>query len=218
MTDKSPLKIRRMFAAITPVYDLMNRLMSAGADARWRRAAARRCAGARRVLDVATGTGDMAAAVGRGVVGLDCTRAMMERARRKYGLPLVEGDALRLPFRDGSFDACTVAFGVRNFADLDRGLREMARVLAPGGRMVILELVMPGGRWTSAYLARFIPALARVVAGRSEAYRYLAESIADFARADELRRRVESAGYAGVTVERLTLGFACIVTATRSAS
>lgn len=217
--DKSPTRIRGMFGAIAPVYDLMNTLMSAGAHAQWRRRAARLCRGARRVLDVATGTGDMAHAVRAPVVGLDCTRPMLRRARRKYALPLVEGDALRMPFPDGAFDAVTIAFGVRNFADLDAGLREMGRVLSPGGRLVVLELVMPPAALPAVWLARGIPALARAVVGRrADAYAYLAGSIADFARADELRGRVEAAGFAEARVTPLTFGFACIVTATRPAS
>jgi demethylmenaquinone methyltransferase/2-methoxy-6-polyprenyl-1,4-benzoquinol methylase len=217
--DKRPAAVRRMFGAIAPVYDLMNTLMSAGAHRAWRRRAARRCAGARRVLDVATGTGDMAAAVGGRVVGIDSARPMLARARRKYGLALAEADALRLPFPDGAFDACTVAFGVRNFADLEAGLRELARVLAPGGRLVILELVMPPGLVTAAYLSRWIPWLARRVAGsRADAYRYLADSIAGFAGADELGRRVEGAGLREARVERFGFGFACLVTATRPAA
>ena len=215
--DKTPQKIREMFTSITPFYDAMNRLLSVGHDVRWRRRAARFCRGARRVLDVATGTGDMAGALRDAqVVGLDCTRAMMRLARRKYGLPLVEGDALRLPFPDGTFDACTIAFGVRNFVDLQAGLREMARVLTPRGRMVILELVMPDRGAAAALLSRWVPGMARLVVGsRANAYRYLADSIADFARADQLRQHVEAAGLADVTVHPQTLGFACIVTATR---
>lgn len=205
-----------MFAAIAPVYDLMNTLMSAGAHVRWRRRAAAYCRGARRVLDVATGTGDMAAAVRAPVVGLDCTRPMLRRARVKYALPLVEGDALRLPFRAGTFDAVTIAFGVRNFADLGVGLRELARVLAPGGRLIVLELVMPPAALPAVWLARGIPALARAVVGRrADAYAYLAASIADFARAEELRRRVEAAGLLDARVTPLTFGFACVVTGTR---
>jgi demethylmenaquinone methyltransferase/2-methoxy-6-polyprenyl-1,4-benzoquinol methylase len=218
-TDKSPARIRRLFARITPIYDRMNTLMSAGAHHRWRARAARLCAGARRVLDVATGTGDMAAALrGASVVGLDCTRPMLRRARLKYGLPLVAGDALHLPFRDAAFDACTIAFGVRNFVDLDAGLRELARVLVPGGRLVVLELVLPPGRAAAAVLRRWVPLLGRAAAGpHAEAYRYLTESILDFAPADDLRRRLEAAGLVDAAVHPQAFGLACIVTATRPA-
>lgn len=221
--DKSPPKIRRMFEAIVPVYDLMNRLMSAGADRAWRRNAAAHCKGARRVLDVACGTGDLAATIGAPtVVGADFTRAMLRRARAKHRsrAAWTAADALRLPHPDAAFDAVTIAFGVRNFADLRRGLRELRRVLRPGGRLVILELVMPdrgaARRAYTLYLGGWIPSLGRVLApGPTAAYRYLADSIQDFGTAEDLAKIVRDAGFTKVAVEPQTMGVAAIVTGLR---
>ena len=142
--------VRRMFDRIAPVYDLMNRVMTAGLDRRWRRATVEAVVRpGDRVLDACCGTGDLAIAArrrGADVVGLDFAEAMLERARRKAAdIEWVRGDVLALPFEDGSFDAATVGFGVRNVDDLDAGLRELRRVLRPGGRLGILEITRPRG-------------------------------------------------------------------------
>ena len=142
--------VRRMFDRIAPVYDSMNRLMTAGLDRRWRREAAEAVVkSGDRVLDSCCGTGDLAiaaAAAGGNVTGVDFSKPMLERARRKAPeLEWVEGDALALPFADESFDAATVGFGVRNLSELDKGLHELRRVLRPGGRLAILEITRPTG-------------------------------------------------------------------------
>ena len=146
-----PEGVRRMFDRIAPVYDVMNRVMTAGLDRRWRRITVEQAVHpGDRVLDACCGTGDLAiaaAAHGAGeVVGLDFSEQMLERARRKApGIEWVRGDALALPFGDESFDAATVGFGVRNVDDLQLALTELRRVLGPGGRMGILEITRPRG-------------------------------------------------------------------------
>ncbi|HEY6031571.1 MAG TPA: ubiquinone/menaquinone biosynthesis methyltransferase, partial [Gaiellaceae bacterium] len=144
----APDAVRTMFDRIAPVYDAMNRVMTAGLDRRWRRITAEAVVReGDAVLDAACGTGDLALAdakAGGRVTGLDFSERMLERARRKGpGLEWVQGDALALPFPDASFDAATVGFGVRNLDDLEAGLRELRRVLKPGGRLGVLEITRP---------------------------------------------------------------------------
>jgi demethylmenaquinone methyltransferase/2-methoxy-6-polyprenyl-1,4-benzoquinol methylase len=193
--------VRGMFDRIAPVYDAMNRVMTAGLDRRWRRLAAQAVVRpGDRVLDACCGTGDLAVAAereGGRVTGLDFSPRMLERARRKSGsVEWVEGDLLRLPFDDGSFDAATVGFGVRNVADLEPALAELRRVLRPGGRLAILEITRPRGLlrpFFSLWFDRVVPLLGRVLPGGS-AYTYLPASVKRFPGAEEL---VEALGRAG---------------------
>ena len=202
----APDGVRSMFDRIAPVYDAMNRVMTAGLDLRWRRlAAAAAVRPGDRVLDAACGTGDLALAdrrAGAGAVtGVDFSPRMLERARRKApGLHWVEGDLLALPFAAGSFDAATVGFGVRNVADLERALAELRRVLRPGGRLAILEITRPRGAlrpFFALWFDRIVPMLGRLVPGGA-AYRYLPASVARFPGAEELARLLARAGFAGV--------------------
>ena len=170
----SPDGVRSMFDRIAPVYDAMNRIMTLGLDARWRRLAAEVVSPGDRVLDACCGTGDLAlAAARRGgtVTGLDFSERMLERARAKApALEWVQGDLLALSFDRESFDAATVGFGVRNVADLDAGLRELRRVLHPGGRLAILEITRPRGPLVPFYRLWFdvlVPALGKVLPGGS---------------------------------------------------
>jgi demethylmenaquinone methyltransferase/2-methoxy-6-polyprenyl-1,4-benzoquinol methylase len=201
----APDGVRRMFDRIAPVYDAMNRVMTAGLDLRWRRLAARavvRPGG--RVLDACCGTGDLALAAERegGVVtGLDFSPRMLERAQRKSSsIEWVEGDLLALPFADGTFDAATVGFGVRNVVDLDRALAELRRVLQPGGRLAILEITQPRGvlkPFFSLWFDRVVPLLGRVLPGGS-AYTYLPASVRRFPGAEDLTAALERAGFGDV--------------------
>jgi demethylmenaquinone methyltransferase / 2-methoxy-6-polyprenyl-1,4-benzoquinol methylase len=189
----APEGVRSMFDRIAPVYDVMNRVMTAGLDQRWRRATVRAVVRpGDRVLDAACGTGDLgilAAKEGASVTGLDFSEPMLERARRKAPeLEWIRGDLLALPFADGSFDAATVGFGVRNVADLPASIAELGRVLRPGGRLAILEITRPRGplRWFySLWFDRIVPLLGKVLPG-GEAYTYLPASVRRFPGPDDL--------------------------------
>ena len=203
-------QVRAMFDRIASVYDVMNAVMTAGLHHRWRARAAdlARVGPGDRVLDVATGTGDLAielasrVAPGGEVVGMDFSEAMLARARQKApGIRFEAGNALELPYEDGAFAAATVGFGARNFDDLDRGVAEMARVVRPGGRVVILEITTPTRPPLSAFFSlwfdRIVPALGRV-AGDPEAYEYLPSSVKRFPDARGLAAVLDRAGLVGV--------------------
>jgi demethylmenaquinone methyltransferase / 2-methoxy-6-polyprenyl-1,4-benzoquinol methylase len=196
-------QVRAMFDRIARVYDRMNSVMTAGMHHRWRQRAAElaRVGPGSTALDVATGTGDLAielARRGAEVTGSDFAPAMLEVARRKApGLRFEEGDALDLTYADDSFDAVTVGFGARNFADLDRGLREMARVTKPGGRVVVLEITTPAKPPLSwffrAWFDRIVPQLGKL-AGDPDAYTYLPSSVRRFPGPRDLGSRMAAAG------------------------
>ncbi len=200
-------QVKAMFDRIARVYDRMNSLMTAGMHHRWRERAAdlARVGPGEAALDVATGTGDLAielARRGAEVTGSDFAPAMLELARRKApGLSFEEGDALNLTYADDSFDATTVGFGARNFADLDRGLREMTRVTKPGGRVVVLEITTPQRPPLSwffhAWFDTVVPQLGRL-AGDSDAYTYLPSSVRRFPLPEELAARMAAAGLTDV--------------------
>jgi len=191
-----------MFDRISPVYDLMNRVMTAGLDRRWRRATvAAVVRPGDRVLDACCGTGDLAVEASRAgarVVGLDFSGEMLARARRKSpAVEWVEGDVLSLPFEDGAFDAATVGFGIRNVADLDAGLAELARVVRPGGRLGCLEITRPRGLlrpFFRLWFDRIVPLLGKVLPG-GKAYTYLPASVRRFPGAEELAALLEEQGF-----------------------
>ena len=201
----APDAVRTMFDRIAPVYDVMNSVMTAGLDVRWRRLAAE--AAVRRgdrVLDAACGTGDLAIAdlkAGAGkVTGLDFSEQMLARARRKAPLEWVRGDLLALPFADGTFDAATVGFGVRNVADLELALRELRRVLRPGGRLAVLEITQPRGAlkpFYSLWFDRIVPLLGKVLPGGA-AYTYLPASVRRFPSAERLAALLRECGFGEV--------------------
>ena len=194
--------VRDMFDRIAPVYDAMNRAMTAGLDRRWRRETARTVVSpGDRVLDVCCGTGDLAIAArhaGGVVTGLDFSERMLARARTKSDeIEWVEGDALALPFADGSFDAVTVGFGVRNLDDLERGVGELRRVLRPGGRLGILEITMPRGLLRPFYRLWFdglVPLAGKLLPGGS-AYTYLPASVRRFPEAEDFAELMRAAGF-----------------------
>jgi demethylmenaquinone methyltransferase/2-methoxy-6-polyprenyl-1,4-benzoquinol methylase len=201
----APDSVRTMFDRIAPVYDVMNHVMTAGLDVRWRRLAAE--AAVRkgdRVLDAACGTGDLAIADLKAgaarVTGLDFSEQMLARARKKADLEWVQGDMLALPFADGTFDAATVGFGVRNVEDLELGLRELRRVLRPGGRLAILEITQPRGAlrpFYSLWFDRIVPLLGKVLPG-GDAYTYLPASVKRFPTAERLVELLGDAGFSDV--------------------
>ena len=201
----APDAVRSMFDRIAPVYDVMNRVMTAGLDVRWRRLTAEAVVRpGDRVLDAACGTGDLAIAAQRAgaarVTGLDFSERMLERARRKAQLDWVQGDMLALPFADSTFDVATVGFGVRNVADLELALRELRRVLKDGGRVAILEITQPRGiarPFYSLWFDRIVPLLGKVLPGGS-AYTYLPASVKRFPSAERLSELMDEAGFRDV--------------------
>ena len=218
-----PDEVRTMFDRIAPVYDAMNHVMTAGLDRRWRRLTA----GAvvrpgDRVLDACCGTGDLALAAreaGGDVTGLDFSERMLERARRKApDLSWVAGDLLALPFDDASFDAATVGFGVRNVQDLEAGLRELARVLRPVGRLGCLEITRPRGLLRPFFRLWFdgiVPLAGRVLPGGA-AYTYLPASVRRFPGPEDLAAALERSGFAAVRWRLLGGGIVALHTAARS--
>lgn len=217
-----PEAVQGMFTGLAPRYDLLNSVLSQGQDRRWRRRAAQlaRVQAGDRVLDVCTGTGGLAARLSQRVgpdgevVGLDLTEAMLEVARARVpAVTFQVGDACQLPFSDGAFAAATVAFGLRNVLDRQLALREMFRVLRPGGRAVVLEFsqVQPGLRSGYAWYSRtVIPPIARALLGRDSAYRYLTDSIAAFPAPEEVARWMSAAGFEPVRYHRMTWGVVAI--------
>jgi demethylmenaquinone methyltransferase/2-methoxy-6-polyprenyl-1,4-benzoquinol methylase len=213
-----PAGVRTMFDRIAPVYDAMNRAMTAGLDQRWRRLTAR--AAVRpgdRVLDACCGTGDLALADLRAgaaeVVGVDFSEVMLERARRKSGaVEWVDGDLLALPFADGAFDAATVGFGVRNVEDLEAGLRELRRILRPGGRLAVLEITRPRGLLRPFFRLWFdvlVPSAGRVLPG-GEAYTYLPASVRRFPGPEDLAAALARSGFARVRFQTLAGGIVAL--------
>lgn len=221
-------RVREMFAGIAGRYDLLNHLLSGNTDRRWRRLVAERLQpvlsveGAR-ALDVACGTGDLALALAaRGkarIVGTDFCRPMLEIATRKAAtnvseIPFVEGDALSLPFVDQSFDVVTIAFGLRNLSSVENGLKELWRVLKPGGRVAILEFsrpVVPGFRLLfQIYFRRILPRLGGMISGSRAAYEYLPDSVSEFPDQQRLADLMRGAGFEHVEYRNLTGGIAAL--------
>lgn len=221
-----------MFARIAGRYDLLNHLLSGNTDRRWRRRVAARLRDAlagpgARVLDVACGTGDLALAVlevapHARVAGVDFCRPMLVHAARKAvgrRVPFCEGDALRLPFADATFDAVTIGFGLRNLSSVEAGLSELLRVLRPGGTAAILEFSKPVVPGFSAlfqfYFSRLLPAVGGVVSGSRAAYEYLPDSVRKFPDQKGLAGLMRGVGFERVEFENLTGGIAALHTGVR---
>ena len=246
--DKRPGDVAAMFDAIAGRYDLLNDVLSVGQVRLWRRAVAR-ITGARpgeRVLDLAAGTGTSSltfTATGADCVACDFSLGMLRAGKSRPGgvrgggqpprdqggsggdrppgrLSFVAGDALRLPFRDGAFDAVTISFGLRNVADPGAGLAEMRRVTRPGGRLVVCEFsaitIAPADMLYRRYLLHILPAIARRTARSPEAYEYLAESIVDWPAQRELGGLIEAAGWSAVRWRNLSLGAVAVHVARRA--
>jgi demethylmenaquinone methyltransferase/2-methoxy-6-polyprenyl-1,4-benzoquinol methylase len=228
IADERGVAVERMFSAIAPRYDFLNRLLSAGRDRVWRReaVAATGLPPKGTLLDVCTGTADMALEAARQfpdarIVGVDFSRPMItlgmskvERARLTERVRLQVAPAEALPFLDESFDAATIAFGLRNLPDRHRGLREMCRVLKPGGRAVVLEFTTPPNLvFRQVYLWYFhhmLPWIGRMVSGHPSAYSYLPASVADFPSPDGLAAWMREAGFREVSYRMLTAGIVTI--------
>ena len=213
-----------MFSGIAKRYDLLNHLLSGNVDKRWRRIVATRVrdklSGSARVLDVACGTGDLALTLfentGARVVGTDFCRPMLQIAAEKtaHRIPLIEGDALDLPFRDGSFEAATIAFGLRNLASVEGGLAELRRVLKPGGWVAVLEFSRPANAMLrpvfSLYFTKVLPLMGGLISGSRYAYSYLPASVQKFPDQEQLSLLMEQAGFDRVQFENLTGGIAAL--------
>jgi demethylmenaquinone methyltransferase/2-methoxy-6-polyprenyl-1,4-benzoquinol methylase len=236
--DKRPRDVAAMFDAIAGRYDLLNDVLSAGQVRLWRRAVARITAAglSERVLDLAAGTATSSltfTATGADCVACDFSLGMLRAGRSRLAgqqdgqlrdgrgrLGFVAGDALRLPFRDGAFDAVTISFGLRNVASPGAALAEMRRVTRPGGRLVVCEFstipIAPVDKLYRRYLINILPAIARRTARSPEAYEYLAESIADWPAQRELAGLIETAGWSAVRWRDLSLGVVAVHVARRS--
>jgi demethylmenaquinone methyltransferase/2-methoxy-6-polyprenyl-1,4-benzoquinol methylase len=229
-------RVREMFGSIAARYDLLNHLLSGNIDKRWRRVLAKTLyaglpsGGHPRILDVACGTGDLSFTLIESgeskIVGVDFCRPMLQIAnskasRRGVKVPFIEGDALRLPFADGSFEAVTIAFGLRNLTSVEDGFRELLRVLKPGGRVAVLEFskpVMPVLRSLfKTYFTRVLPLFGGLISGSRSAYQYLPDSVERFPDQKELASVMTGAGFVEVTFQNLTGGIAALHLGTRQA-
>jgi demethylmenaquinone methyltransferase/2-methoxy-6-polyprenyl-1,4-benzoquinol methylase len=223
--SRDPQAVRAMFDQVAPRYDLANHLLSAGFDFNWRERAAKVVASWQpaRVLDVATGSGDLALAIARKlprarVTGADFSGEMLLRARRKGLREIIMADALQLPFGPDEFDCVTVAFGLRNMSDWGAALREMARVLRVGGHLLVMDFSLPIGPLRGLYrfyLHHCLPAIASIVTGRKHAYEYLGASIENFPTGAEMLRLVERNGFAAAAAIPLTGGIVTMYTAAK---
>ena len=221
-------QVRQMFDSIAPAYDFMNRAMTLGIDIWWRRLAVKRLKrlNPTRILDVATGTGDFAIQLYNSlhpehITGIDLSQGMLDEACRKVKdkgldghIAFEQGDCMALEMEDNTFDAVTVAFGVRNFEHLQQGYREMARVLKPGGMLCVLELSTPPNpviRWFyNLYAMHIIPWVGSLKSGDKSAYRYLPKSIAAVPQGDDMLQLMRNAGLHNTSYKRLTLGVCTI--------
>lgn len=217
-------QVEKMFDSIAPAYDFMNRAMTLGIDRWWRRVAVKKVkrTNPRRILDVATGTGDFAIDLYRkikpdAVVGIDLSQGMLDVARKKIAkrgfgdaVTVQQGDCLAMPFAGKSFDAVTVAFGVRNFEHLLQGYQQMQRVLKPGGMLCVIELSTPRNRvirwFYDLYTLHIIPWVGALKSHDKSAYRYLPQSIAAVPQGDDMLAIMREAGFKDCKVKRLTFG------------
>jgi demethylmenaquinone methyltransferase/2-methoxy-6-polyprenyl-1,4-benzoquinol methylase len=232
--DGKKAQVERMFDNIAPKYDLLNRALSLGIDVSWRKRAIgylKKEKPMDRILDVATGTADVALMTAKmlnpkHITGIDISNQMLEFGREKIktqGLETVitleTGDSENLRFDTGSFDAVTVAFGVRNFENLEKGLAEMLRVLRPGGRVVILEFsrphLFPFKQLYNSYFKYVLPLIGRLTSRDMRAYTYLFESVQAFPEGDDFLSILTKTGYQNPQCERLTLGICSIYTAVK---
>ena len=221
-------QVAEMFDNISKRYDLLNHLLSLGIDKGWRKKVVKlvRQANASKVLDVATGTGDLAIALKKGadadVTGLDISSGMLEVgkdkiAKQNLNIEMVLGDGENLPFDDNTFDAVTVAFGVRNFENLEKGIKDIHRVIKPGGQIVVLEFSQPEKapfkQIYNFYFKNILPGIGKLVSKDSRAYTYLPESVQVFPYGDAFNRVLSACGFTDPQCRPVTMGIASIYTA-----
>lgn len=229
------LAVRQMFNSIAPRYDLLNHVLSANVDRLWWRRTARRFRDVladpdAAILDICCGTGDMTMALlhhrpagARPIVAADFARGMLTLGAHKFsqrGAIALEADALRLPLRSGSLDLIVTAFGFRNLANYEGGLREFHRVLKPGGRLGILDFSEPGGMIGKAYAVYFrrvLPAIGRAICGKDGPYQYLPASVGSFPAPPEMLAMMRAAGFSDCAWEPYTFGIAGLYTGLRAA-
>ncbi|MGK0363984.1 MAG: demethylmenaquinone methyltransferase/2-methoxy-6-polyprenyl-1,4-benzoquinol methylase [Saprospiraceae bacterium] len=227
-------QVSKMFDNIAPKYDLLNRVLSLGIDTIWRKKMIEkiRSLNPKQILDVATGTGDVALEAQKRlkpdfITGVDISHEMLEVGRekiRKKGLTesirLDLGDSENLPYDDNSFDAVTVAFGVRNYENLEKGMREMNRVLRPGGKLVVLEFsrptIFPFKQLYNFYFKNILPTIGKLTSKDQRAYTYLYESVQAFPDGDDFLAVMNKTGYSSPDLERLTLGICTLYTGVKN--
>ena len=225
--------VREMFAGIAGRYDLLNHLLSLNIDKRWRRLVSAELREIlddpnARVLDVACGTGDLSLELNKNskakIIGTDFCRPMLAFAHSKSvgearSIPYIEGDAMSLPFADDEFDAVTIAFGLRNLANVSEGLKELRRILKPGGRLAVLEFsapIVPGfGHLFNFYFAHILPRIGGAVSGSRGAYEYLPDSVSKFPNQKKLAALMEATGFDTVKYRNLTGGIAALHTGSK---
>ncbi len=225
-------QVRSMFNDIAFRYDFLNHFLSAGIDIRWRKKVRRMLApqSPKKILDVATGTADLAIELSKlkpqAITGVDIADGMLEIGRKKISkkgldnmISLQTGDAENLAFEDNTFDAVVVAFGVRNYENLQKGLKEMCRVMKPGGTVAILEFSRPNAfpfkQIYNSYFRYILPGFGRMISKHEEAYTYLPDSVSQFKEGEAFLREMEQAGYRDVGQKRLTMGIATLYSATK---
>jgi len=232
-TNEQAHRVREMFASIAARYDLLNHLLSGNIDKRWRRLVARALGhtlanSEARILDVACGTGDLSLTLFAGskarITGLDFCRPMLtiaaaKAARSESNVPFIEGDALVLPFRDCSFEATTIAFGLRNLTSVEAGFNELRRVLKPGGRVAVLEFSKPKAPVLRSifriYFTKLLPLFGGLISGSKSAYEYLPDSVSRFPDQEQLVAIMKAAGFIEVSYQNLTGGIAALHLGTR---
>lgn len=231
---KNPVKIQTMFSSIAPRYDLLNRLLSLGRDRYWRRFAVSRLPQkqAARFLDVATGTGDVAVEIinQRGpdarITGIDFSEGMLDLGKKKISdlgyqkqVDLRHGDVTSLDFEDELFDAAIIAFGIRNVPDYKKGIKEMARVVKKGGRVVVLEFTSVQSRFFQRlfrlYLTKILPFIGGIISGKKTAYKYLSDSVIDFPNPEEFKKIMLDSGLKKVEYHRLTFSIVTVHAGTK---
>ena len=232
-TNEQAHRVREMFASIAGRYDLLNHVLSVNIDRRWRKQVAQTLAatlanGNAKVLDVACGTGDLSLTLFENqqakVFGIDFCRPMLEIAASKsaksgVSLSFVEGDALSLPFASGTFDAATIAFGLRNLTSVEAGFRELRRILKPGGSVAVLEFSKPNAALLRPvfrfYFTKLLPIFGGWISGSKSAYQYLPDSVSRFPDQKALASLMKEAGFENVSFKNLTGGIAALHTGTR---